>query len=173
VNWKTGTIVYTSLGSGDLDLWTMRSDGRTRCRSRHRQVTMAALLSRAILGAEACLAGQSSKTPETMTVIRNWLADNLTAPMKMELMVADADGKNARQITDYGCASFAPSFTPDGRGRLFFRRMKNECDSRHFELFMITLDGTGLEQVTSFGDLPRSRVFSGWEDAGVLLRSGG
>src|SRR5438132_6080629 len=27
VNWKTGTVVYTSLASGDLDLWTMRADG--------------------------------------------------------------------------------------------------------------------------------------------------
>ncbi|HXB70551.1 MAG TPA: hypothetical protein VNY05_20125, partial [Candidatus Acidoferrales bacterium] len=27
VNWKTGKIVYTSLASGDLDLWTMRADG--------------------------------------------------------------------------------------------------------------------------------------------------
>ena len=27
VNWKTGKIVYTSLASGDLDLWTMKSDG--------------------------------------------------------------------------------------------------------------------------------------------------
>src|ERR1700760_3964451 len=27
VNWKSGRIVYTSLASGDLDLWTMKSDG--------------------------------------------------------------------------------------------------------------------------------------------------
>ena len=27
VNFKTGKVVYTSLQSGDLDLWEMRSDG--------------------------------------------------------------------------------------------------------------------------------------------------
>lgn len=27
VNWKTGKIVYTSLASGDTDLWTMKPDG--------------------------------------------------------------------------------------------------------------------------------------------------
>src|ERR1039458_4551701 len=43
------------------------------------------------------------------------LADNGTAPMKMELMVANADGSNARAITNFGCASFAPTFTPDGK----------------------------------------------------------
>ena len=27
INWKTRKMVYTSLASGDLDLWTMRADG--------------------------------------------------------------------------------------------------------------------------------------------------
>src|SRR5437588_8739770 len=27
INWKTGRMVYTSLASGDLDLWTMKTDG--------------------------------------------------------------------------------------------------------------------------------------------------
>jgi len=35
-----------------------------------------------------------------------------------------------------------PSFTPDGR-KIIFSSNKNECDSRHFELFMINLDGPG------------------------------
>src|SRR5229473_229274 len=30
VNWKTGKIVYTSLASKDLDLWTMNSDGSAK-----------------------------------------------------------------------------------------------------------------------------------------------
>src|ERR1035437_7982373 len=30
VNYKTGTIVYTSLASGDLDLWTMKADGSAK-----------------------------------------------------------------------------------------------------------------------------------------------
>src|ERR1035441_4042703 len=36
-SYKTGTIVYTSLASGDLDLWTMKADERRvgeECRSR-------------------------------------------------------------------------------------------------------------------------------------------
>src|SRR5690242_15696970 len=31
-NWRTGRIVYTSLASGDLDLWTMRPDGSRKIR---------------------------------------------------------------------------------------------------------------------------------------------
>jgi Tol biopolymer transport system component len=78
------------------------------------------------------------------------LKDDLTSPMKMELFVADADGENAKRITNFGCASFAPTFTPDGR-KLLFASNKLECDSSKFELFLINLDGTGLEQVTDYG----------------------
>jgi Tol biopolymer transport system component len=99
------------------------------------------------------------KTSETMTRYKELLAENLTAPMKMELMIADADGKNPRQITNYGCASFAPSFTPDGK-KIIFSSNKNECDSRHFELFLINVDGTGLEQVTNFGGFTSFAEFS-------------
>ena len=70
--------------------------------------------------------------------------------MKMELFVADADGKNSKQITNFGCASFAPTFTPDGK-QLLFASNKHECDSSKFELYLINVDGTGLQQVTDYG----------------------
>ncbi len=158
VNWKTGRIVYTSLASGDLDLWTMQPDG-----SHKRQITRStgydggAAFSRD--GSKLVWRANHPKTPETMTRYKELLAENLTAPMKMELMIADADGTNARQITNYGCASFAPSFTPDGK-KIIFSSNKNECDSRHFELFLINVDGTGLEQVTSFGGFTSFAEFS-------------
>ena len=85
------------------------------------------------------------------------LGQDLTAPMKMELFVANADGSGSKQITNFGCASFAPQFTPDGK-RIIFASNKNKCDSREFELFLIDIDGENLEQVTSFGGFTRSRT---------------
>jgi Tol biopolymer transport system component len=79
--------------------------------------------------------------------------------MKMELFVADADGKNEHQITDFGCASFAPTFTPDDK-KIVFSSNKHNCDGRKFELYMINPDGTGLEQVTSFGGFTSFPEFS-------------
>ena len=79
--------------------------------------------------------------------------------MKMELWTANADGSRARQITNFGCASFAPTFTPDGK-KLLFSSNKNHCDSRDFELFLINPDGTGLEQVTSYGGFNSFPEFS-------------
>jgi TolB protein len=158
VNWKTGNIVYTSLASGDLDLWTMRPDG-----SGKKQLTKGegydggAAFSRD--GKKMVWRANYPKTPADMEKYKSLLKENLTAPMKMELMVADADGRNAKTITDFGCASFAPTFTPDGK-KILFASNKHECDGRKFELFLINTDGTGLEQVTNFGGFTSFPEFS-------------
>jgi Tol biopolymer transport system component len=158
VNWKTGKIVYTSLASGDLDLWTMSADG-----SRKKQVTKGlgydggAVFSRD--GTKLVWRANHPKEPDQVHRYRSLLADNLTAPMKMELFVAGADGRNERQITDFGCASFAPTFTPDGK-QILFASNKHECDSRRFELYLINVDGTGLKQVTNFGGFTSFPEFS-------------
>jgi len=99
------------------------------------------------------------QTPEGLKSYRELLAANLTTPMKMELFIADADGKNQKQITDYGCASFAPTFTPDGK-KILFSSNKHKCDSRDFELYLINPDGSGLEQVTTFGGFTSFPEFS-------------
>ena len=149
INWKTGNIVYTSLASGDLDLWTMRADG-----SGKRQLTRTigydggAVYSRD--GTRLAWRAHYPQSPDDMARYKSLLADNLTAPMKMEIMVANADGSGAHAITNFGCASFAPTFTPDGR-QILFSSNKHDCDSRHFELYLINVDGTGLQQVTSWG----------------------
>jgi len=158
VNWKTGTIIYTSLASKDLDLWSMKSDG-----SEKKQITKTegydggAVFSRD--GRKLVWRSNYPKDAAAMAKYRELLSDNLTAPMKMEIMVADADGKNPRQITNFGCASFAPTFTPDGR-KILFSSNKHECDSRKFELFMMNPDGSGLEQVTTFGGFTSFPEFS-------------
>jgi len=149
INWKTGRVVYTSLASGDLDLWTMKTDG-----SHKKQITKkvgydgGAVFSRD--GRKLVWRANYPKTHEDMARYKSLLADNLTVPMKMEIVVADADGSQARTITDFGCASFAPTFTPDGK-KILFASNKHACDTRRFDLYMMNLDGSGLEQVTDFG----------------------
>ncbi len=158
VNWKTGTMVYTSLASGDLDLWTMQTDGSDK-----RQITRkegydgGAVFSRD--GRKLVWRANYPKTPADMTRYKELLAANTTAPMKMEIVVSDADGSHARTITDFGCASFAPTFTPDGK-KILFASNKHACDTRQFELYMMNLDGSGLEQVTDFGGFTSFPEFS-------------
>lgn len=158
VNWKTGTIVYTSLASKDLDLWTMKSDGSAK-----KQITKTegydggAVLSRD--GKKLVWRANYPKDAAAMAKYKELLSDNLTTPMKMEIMVADADGKNAHAITDFGCAAFAPTFTPDGK-KILFASNKHNCDGRKFELFMMNVDGSGLQQVTDFGGFTSFPEFS-------------
>jgi Tol biopolymer transport system component len=158
INWKTGNMVYTSLASGDLDLWTMKTDG-----SHKQQITRkvgydgGAVFSRD--GQKLVWRANYPKTPEDMARYKALLAENTTAPMKMEIVVADADGSHASTITDFGCASFAPTFTPDGK-KILFASNKLACDTRRFELYMMNLDGSGLEQVTDFGGFTSFPEFS-------------
>ncbi len=158
VNYKTGKIIYTSMASGDLDLWSMNSDGSGKKRLTATEgYDGGAVFSRD--GKHMVWRANHPTTPETMDRYRALLKENLTTPMKMEIFVADGDGKNAKQITRFGCASFAPTFTPDGK-KILFSSNKHECDGRKFELFLMNLDGGGLEQVTRFGGFTSFPEFS-------------
>ena len=158
VNFKTGRIVYTSKASGDLDIWTMNSDGSDKKRITTTEgYEGGAVFSRD--GRKLVWRANPPGTPETLARYRELLSKNLISPLKVELFVADADGRNAKMITNYGCASFAPTFTPDGK-RILFASNKYNCDSHYFELYLINTDGTGLEQVTSFGGFTSFPEFS-------------
>jgi Tol biopolymer transport system component len=158
INGKTGKIVYTSLASGDLDLWSMNLDG-----SGKRQITHelgydgGAVYSHD--GRKLVWRANHPSTPEAIDRYKSLLKDNLTAPMKMEIIISDADGSNQKQITNFGCASFAPTFTPDDK-KILFASNKHACDTRKFELFLMNTDGTGLEQVTEFGEFTSFPEFS-------------
>lgn len=87
------------------------------------------------------------------------LKQHLVRPGKLEIMIMDADGKNRRQITRLGVASFAPFLHPDGK-RIIFSSNLGDKKGREFELWMINVDGTGLERVTYTSDFDGFPMFS-------------
>ena len=149
VNFKQKKIIYTSMVSGDLDLWTMSLEGLKK-----KQITKTvgydggAVFSRD--GKQIVWRGNHPESKENVKKYQDLLKDNLTTPMKMEIMVSDADGANAKQLTFFNCASFAPTFTPDGK-KIIFSSNKHNCDGRDFELYMIDTNGKNLQQITNYG----------------------
>lgn len=165
VNWKTKTILYTSMASGDLDLWTMKLDGSHKKRLTETYgYDGGAVFSRD--GKHIVWRGNHPDTDATKQKYSSLLKDNLTSPMKMELFISDANGKNVKQLTNFNCASFAPTFTPDGQ-QILFSSNKHDCDGRKFELYLINIDGTGLRQITDYGGFTSFPEFS--PDGGKLV----
>ena len=78
---------------------------------------------------------------------RDLLAQGLVRPSLMEIWVMDADGTNQRQVTNLGCASFAPFFHPSG-DKIIFSSNYPAPRGREFDLWLVNVDGSGLEQVT-------------------------
>jgi len=158
INFKAKKIVYTSMASGDLDLWSMNLDGSSQKQlTRNHGYDGGAVFSRD--GKKLVWRANHPKDAAGTDKYNSLLAENLTAPMKMEIFVANADGSGAKQITSFGCASFAPTFTPDGK-KILFSSNKHNCDGRKFELFIMNTDGAGLEAVTGFGGFTSFPEFS-------------
>lgn len=157
VNWKTGKIVYTSLASGDLDMWVMKPDGS----GKKRVTTGMGYDGGAFFSRDGSHLVWRANHPsgDALGRYKELLAADLTSPMKMEIFVSDAAGRNPRALTNFGCASFAPTFTPDGK-QILFASNKHQCDGRSFELYLMNVDGSGLEQVTNFGGFTSFPEFS-------------
>ncbi|MBM3788362.1 MAG: hypothetical protein FJW30_28840 [Acidobacteria bacterium] len=158
VNFKSGRIVYTSMESGDLDLWTMKPDGSDKLQiTKSKGYDGGAVFSRD--GKRIVWRANHPRTPEQMERYEGLLKENLTAPMKMELFVSDGRGANPRKITDNNCANFAPTFTPNGK-RIVFSSNMHKCDGRDFELYIVDADGANLKQLTRYGGFTSFPEFS-------------
>lgn len=86
INAKTKKIVYTSMSTGDLDLWSMNLDG-----SGKKQLTKGYGYDGGAVfspnGKKIVWRANHPSTPETKKTYDSLLKENLTSPMKMELFV--------------------------------------------------------------------------------------
>lgn len=167
---KDGRIVFTSTKSGDLELWMMNVDG-----TGVHQLTNTPGYDGGAFFSEDCskIVWRASRpTDEALADYQQLLKQSLVRPTRLEIYVADvgADGnlKNVVQVTNNGKANFAPYLHPDNK-RVLYVSNKGDPKGRDFDVYVVNVDGTGEERVTtnpSFDGFPmfsadgRTLVFS-------------
>ncbi|QQR86297.1 MAG: PD40 domain-containing protein [Flavobacteriales bacterium] len=155
---KGDRIVFTSVRDGDLELYTMNIDGSDVKRvTRTLGYDGGAFFSPD--GTKLLWRASRPTSPEDVKEYKDLLAAGLVQPTQMELWVANADGTDAKQITNLGKANWAPYWHPDGQRIIF---ASNHLSERGFpfSLFMINTDGSGLERLTTSDTFDAFPVFS-------------
>jgi Tol biopolymer transport system component len=145
-------IVFTSDRGGDLDIWVMNSDG-TRPRQLTRTLGYDGGPWWSPDGSKICFRAYHPETPAEVADYKTLLSQHLIRPTTLDLYVMNADGSGLRRITNDkkdNIASFAPSWTHDGKA-LLFGSNRDDPQRRKFEVYKIGLDGTGLERITYGG----------------------
>lgn len=141
-------IAFTSIRSGDLELYIMDIDGKNLI-----QITN-----------ELGYDGGSFFTPDGKRLIfrasrpkneteiakyKKLLSYNLVEPIAMELFIVDIDGQNLRKITNLGEANWAPYMLNDNKRIIFSSNYDTAANGfGAFSLYMVNDDGTGLQQIT-------------------------
>jgi len=94
--------------------------------------------------------------PETEEDLKKWqdcMDRDYIVPFPLDIWVMDADGSNKRRLTNNGATNWSPSWHPDGRRIVFSSNMDDWHEDRqtfghNFELYLINVDGTGIERIT-------------------------
>ena len=139
-------IVFCSSRDGDLDLYLMDADGGHVTRITDR------------LGYDGgpffswdgryiVYRSYYPETKEAEEAYRADLARALVRPAVMDLYVMTAEGREPRRVLANGAANFAPFMLPDSQ-RIIFASNLHDPARRSFALYLVRLDGSGVERVT-------------------------
>ncbi len=155
---KGDRIVFTSMRDGDLDLYTMKLDGTDV-----KRVTNTLGYDGGAFfspdGTKLLWRASRPKDKAEEAEYKQLLKDGLVAPTNMELYVANADGSDAKKISDLGQANWAPFWHPSGQ-KIIFASNHTATRGFPFTLYLINIDGTGLEQVSFSDQFDAFPVFS-------------
>ena len=143
---RGGSLVFTSVRDGDLDLYRMDEAGNVERLTEEPGYDGGAFYSP---DCSRIVWRASRPEGEDLEDYRRLLAEGLVRPGALEIFVMDADGSNARQVTDNGAANFGPYFHPDGR-RVIFSTNAGADRPMEFDLWLVDSEGTSEpERITS------------------------
>jgi len=139
-------MVYTSTKDGDIDLYVMDLES-----GKEQRITSALGYDGGAWfspdGTKLIWRASRPKTAEEIKEYKDLLAEGLVAPTNMEVWVANPDGSNARQVTSYGQANWAPAYMPDSK-RIIFASNHEYKRGFPFNLYTINEDGSNLQKVS-------------------------
>lgn len=151
-------IVYTSLSSGDLEIWSMNPDGSDKRQLTHRLgYDGGPFYSHD--GSRIVWRAYYPETEQEIADYKQLIEVNAIRPMALQIRVMDADGSNPVQVTDNPGANFGPFFFP-GDERIIFCSNLHNPRGRNFDLYAIDVDGTNLERITYFEGFDGFPMFS-------------
>lgn len=140
------SMVYTSTKDGDIELYIMDlKSGREKRITNHLGYDGGAWFSPD--GTRLIWRASTPATDEEIREYKELLAEDLVAPTRMEVWVADADGSNAHQVTSLGQANWAPAFLPDSK-RIIFASNHEYKRGFPFNLYIMNGDGTGMVKIS-------------------------
>lgn len=143
-----GSIIFTSVRDGDIELYRMDADGKNVKRLTHTIGYDGGAFFNADCTKILWRASRPKPGPEQddfQRLLRQ--SPPLVRPSKLELYIANADGSDAQQITWLNAASFAPFWHPSQK-RVLFSTNYGDPKGREFDIWAINLDGSGLERIT-------------------------
>ncbi len=143
---KDGSIIFTSVRDGDIELYRMDKDGKNV----KRLTFTPGYDGGAFFNADCSKIVWRASRPKPGKELEDYqglLKQGLVRPTKLELYVANGDGSEARQVTYLNAASFAPFFFPN-RDRILFATNYGDPKGRDFDIWAINTDGTQLERIT-------------------------
>jgi Tol biopolymer transport system component len=150
-------ILFTSVRSGDLEIWMMNADG-----TNPEQLTN-----------EPGYDGGSFFSPDGKSIVwrvsrpvgeelkeyRELLKEGLIHPRHLEIYTMSLVDRKPIQLTDNGAANFAPYFHPDGK-RIIFCSNVNDPKGRNFDLYLVAIATRQVEQVTYNGSFDGFPMFT-------------
>jgi len=138
-------MLFTSTRDGDLDLYCMNlQTGKVKRVTTALGYDGGAWFSND--GKKIIWRASRPSTPEAVAEYKELLSQNLVAPTNMEIWVANADGSNAKQITNLGQANWAPNFMPDGR--VIFCSNHEYKRGFPFNMYTMNADGSNMTKIS-------------------------